>query len=131
MARHGPTDRSPALILVVEDDPQIRQTIQWALQDEGYHVETAADGEQALQQAARRRPGLLVLDMGLPGLDGAGIADGLRAVYTEPPPILLITADGRAQAKAQRVGAFAHLSKPFELDELVGLVQQGLDNTRN
>jgi DNA-binding response OmpR family regulator len=126
MAERGAGAAAPAPILVVEDDPRIRETIQWVLEDEGYEVETAADGQQALDRAAARRPRLLVLDMMLPGLDGAGVADGLLAAYGETPPILLITADGRAQAKAQRVGAFAYLNKPFELDELVALVRQGV-----
>jgi two-component system response regulator MprA len=126
MADQAAGGAAPAPILVVEDDPRIRETIQWVLEEEGYEVETAADGQQALDRVAARRPRLLVLDMMLPGLDGAGVADGLLAAYGEKPPILLITADGRAQAKAQRVGAFAYLNKPFELDDLVALVRQGV-----
>ena len=127
MARQEAPHSAPAPILVVDDDMTIRQMIRWALEDEGFRVDTTGDGQQALDHATRRRPALLVLDMMLPGLDGAAVAAGLRAAYGEPPPILLITADGRAQAKARRVGAYAHLTKPFELDELVALVRRGLD----
>lgn len=116
----------PGPILVVEDDSRVRRTIQWVLEDEGFAVEVAVDGRQALERATRSRPALVVLDMMLPLLDGAGVADGLRTAHALPPPILLITADGRAQEKARRVGAYAYLSKPFDLDELVATVRSGL-----
>lgn len=122
-----PADDLPeSPILLVEDDARIRQVIRWALEDEGFVVEIAADGRQALEQAARRRPALIVLDMMLPILNGAAVADGLRAIYTEPPPILLVTADGRAPEKARQVRAYAHVSKPFQVDELIAAVRGGL-----
>jgi CheY-like chemotaxis protein len=115
-------------ILVVEDDPHLRQIIREVLEDEGLVVETAADGRQALQRAAAQRPALVVLDMRLPVLDGAGVVAGLRASFGVPPPVLVITADGRAAEKARQVGAFAFLSKPLELDELVASVQRALES---
>jgi CheY-like chemotaxis protein len=117
-----------APILVVEDDPYLRQIIRDVLEDEGLVVETAADGRQALQRAAAQRPALVVLDMRLPVLDGAGVVAGLRASFGVPPPVLVITADGRAAEKARQVGAFAFLSKPLELDELVASVQRALES---
>ncbi len=113
-------------ILVVDDDPELRHVIRWALEEDGWAVETAADGQEALEQATQRRPRLVILDMGLPRLDGEGLAAGLRAVYGDALPILLITADGHAIDKARRVGARAHLSKPFEIDELCAAVQHTL-----
>jgi two-component system response regulator MprA len=113
-------------ILVVDDDLGTRQTITWALEEEGYVVEAAADGRQALEYVAAARPALVVLDLRMPVVDGAQVADGLRSTYGDPPPIILITADDRAEAKARRVGAFAHLSKPFELDDLVVIVRRAL-----
>lgn len=122
-----PTDHLPdGPILLVEDDVRIRQVIRWALEDEGFVVVIAADGRRAVEQAARCRPALVVLDMMLPISDGAAVADGLRAIYPEPPPILLITADGRAREKARQVGAYAHLSKPFQVNELIAAVRGGL-----
>src|SRR5581483_3997772 len=88
------------IVLVVDDDPQIRQSLRWALEDEGIEVETAADGREALNQAAQHRPALLVLDMGMPVLDGDGVVSALRQAEAPLPPILLITADGRAAEKA-------------------------------
>jgi DNA-binding response OmpR family regulator len=113
-------------ILVVDDDPQLRHVIQLALEEEGLAVETAADGRQALDQATRRRPRLVILDMGLPLLDGAGFAAELRAIYGDGVPLVVITADGHVVEKAHRVGARAHLAKPFELDDLAAAVQQVL-----
>lgn len=114
-------------ILVVDDDPQLRQVIRQALEEDGLAVETAADGRQALDQATRRRPRLVVLDMGLPLLDGAGFAAKLHALYGDEVPLLVITADGHVVEKARRVGACAYLAKPFELDALSAAVQQALD----
>jgi DNA-binding response OmpR family regulator len=85
-------------------------------------VTTAANGRQAVDVAAQNRPDMLVLDMMLPRLDGQQVAQEVRRLYGNIP-VLLMTADGRAQEKAQRVGAFAFLSKPFDVGELVALVQ--------
>ncbi len=116
------TDHGAALVLVVDDDATIRQAVQWALEDEGLTVETAADGRQALKRAAARRPALVVLDMGLPLIDGAGVATALRTLHATAPPIVVITADGRASEKARQIGAVEYLSKPFEMARLVQAV---------
>jgi DNA-binding response OmpR family regulator len=112
-----------APILVVDDDPQLRYLIRWALEEDGLVVETAADGHQALEQATRRRPRLVILDMGLPLLSGREVAARLQAIYGDGVPIMIITADGHVVDKARRVGARRYLAKPFELDELRGAVQ--------
>jgi DNA-binding response OmpR family regulator len=113
-------------ILLVDDDPQMRHVIRSALEDDGLAVETAADGRQALDQASRRRPRLVILDMGLPLLDGVGLAAELRALYGDGVPLVVITADGHVVEKARRVSARAYLAKPFELEELSAAVQQAL-----
>ena len=120
------TAAQPPPILVVDDDAELRTMIQWMLEDEGWRVETAGDGRQAVEQATRSRPQLVLLDMGLPVLDGDGVAAELRKLYGESLPIVVITADGHAAAKARRVGARGHLSKPFEIDELCTMVQRAL-----
>jgi DNA-binding response OmpR family regulator len=119
------TDELPS-ILVVDDDPDFRHVIQWALQEDGWTVETAADGEQALEQARHRRPRLVVLDIGLPRLDGHEVAAGIRSVYGDTVPIVVVTADGHVVDKARRVGARAYLSKPFEIDDLCAAVHHAL-----
>ncbi len=114
------------LILIVDDDPLIRQILHDVLVEEGFAVVTAADGPQAIRRAADRPPALVILDMGLPRMDGYEVAVALRAAHGRALPILTITADGGAADKAQRVGAFAYLRKPFDLDDLVAAVRGGL-----
>ena len=113
-------------ILVVDDDPEIRDVVRWLLEDEGWTVETASDGRDALERATQVRPALIVLDMGLPILSGEEVAMRLRVYYHEPPPIVVVSADGRAGEKAARIGAAAYLHKPFDVDELARLVRRTL-----
>ena len=103
-------------VLVVDDDAQLRELMQWALLDEGIAVETAADGPEALERIAQAPPRLVVLDMTLPGIDGFGVAAQLRE---RGIPILMITADGSAARKAEQIGAYRFLRKPFDMRELV------------
>ena len=112
-------------VLVVDDEPEIVQFVSSALEDEGFEVLRAANGRQAVDAAARGRPDLIVLDMQLPRKAGHEVAQDIRRLHGDIP-ILLITADGRAQEMAQRVGAFAFLSKPFDVEELLGLIRDRL-----
>lgn len=116
---------STAPVLVLDDDPSIRQTIGWALQDEGLPVQLARDAYEGLDQVRAQRPALVVLDIGLPGMDGRVFADHLHEMHNAVP-ILVITADGRAEEKARRVGAFDYMEKPFDVEELIAAVRQGL-----
>src|SRR3954453_3820391 len=97
-------ERLGAIILVVDDDPEIRDVVRWLLEDEGWTVETASDGRDALEQAARPPPPLIVLDMGLPIMSGEEVARRLHLEYPDPPPIIVVSADGRAGEKAARIG---------------------------
>jgi two-component system response regulator MprA len=115
--------RLGAVILVVDDDPEIRDVVRWLLEDEGWTVETASDGRDALERATRARPALIVLDMGLPILSGEEVAMRLHDVYVDPPPIIVVSADGRAGEKAARIGASSYLHKPFDVDVLARLVR--------
>jgi len=115
-------------ILVVDDDLTLCQTIQVILEEEGFTVETAMDGMEALELAKRVRPAMVVLDMGLPLLDGEAVARELRVRYKENIPVVLMTADGHVQEKGQRVGAVVALGKPFEIDDLVNAIRQALTN---
>lgn len=121
-----PAGSPPLPVLVVEDDPLYREIIQGALEDEGISVRTAATGLQALERASLDRPALVVLDVRLPELDGHQVAERLRAEGSADLPILLITADGHAAQKARQAGAYAYLSKPFELEDLLQAVRKGL-----
>jgi two-component system KDP operon response regulator KdpE len=118
------SDEGP--ILVVDDDPQVRQLIRWALEDEGMPVELAADGGEAIDCATRRKPALVILDLGLPTVPGNEVANAIRVAHGEGLRILTITADGSAAEKARLVGAYAYLRKPFGIDELLTSVRSGL-----
>jgi len=113
-------------ILVVDDDPQLRQLMRWALEDGGFQVETAADGRDALDRIAQAPPRVVVLDVTLPGPDGFAVADALRARGAERVPIVMITADGSAAEKAARMRAFAYLRKPFDMAALIAAIHQAL-----
>ncbi len=113
-------------ILVVDDDLNLCQTIQIVLEEEGFMVETALDGVEALELVERMQPAMVVLDMGLPLLDGEAVAKELRVRYGETVPVVLMTADGHVMEKGQRVGAVVSLGKPFEIDDLVNAVHKAL-----
>jgi two-component system response regulator MprA len=108
-----------ARILVVDDDPALSRTLRLALGVEGYAVDCAGDGPQALDRLARERYDALVLDVGLPGLDGLGVCRWLRE-RRDDLPVLMLTA---RETVADRVlgldaGADDYLVKPFALAEL-------------
>ena len=113
-------------VLVVEDDALLRETIVWALEDDGLAVDSAVDGKDAVHRASVREPSLVVLDMTLPGLDGFGVAAELRRRFGGRVPILVVTADGQPRQKAERVGAYSFLHKPFDVGVLVQQVRAGL-----
>lgn len=114
---------SDAPILVVDDDPSILSTITDILDLEGYPVETATNGAEALQAVERRRPSLVLLDMRMPVLDGWGFARELRR-RGERLPILVMTAAQNAQRWAAEIEAEGYLSKPFELLDLLAAVER-------
>lgn len=112
-------------VLVVEDDKYIRELICEALRDADLDVVEAADGEEAVKSARDRRPVAVVLDLGLPILDGVAVADQIRNMYDQSVPIIVVTAGGRVGDVARVRGA-ATFIKPFDLDDLVGAVQQAI-----
>jgi two-component system chemotaxis response regulator CheY len=110
-------------ILVVDDDASIRQTVREILDFEGYAVETAADGLEALQAVERGEPSLVLLDMRMPELDGWGFARAIRERGIQLP-ILVMTAAENARSWADEIGADGYVAKPFELDELLAAVER-------
>ncbi len=110
-------------ILIVDDDITVRATMARILQDEGYTVVEAADGIDALAALDGLLPGLILLDMTLPRMDGrAFVAELERLGLRSRMPIVVVTADGRAQEKAVEVGADDYLLKPFEVEGLLDVV---------
>ncbi|MGJ7442165.1 response regulator transcription factor [Aquipuribacter sp. MA13-6] len=111
---------SAAVVLVVDDDPAVRDSLRRSLAFEGYEVRTAADGEQALLAVERFHPGLVVLDLQLPGIDGLDVCRRLRG-SGQDVPVLMLTARGgtRDRVTGLDVGADDYLPKPFALEELL------------
>src|SRR6186997_2331894 len=105
-------------ILVVDDDPAIRQTVAAILNLEGYPVESASNGEEALRMLERVHPAVVLLDMRMPVLDGWGFMRELKR-RTLQPPVLVMTAARDARHWATEIGAQGHLSKPFDLEDLL------------
>jgi len=111
-------DRSPR-VLVVEDDVDIAQALQRSLRMEGYEVRAAGDGELALEQARSFAPDLVILDLGLPRMDGLEVARALRG--NDDVPILILTARDELESRVAGLdsGADDYLVKPFERQELL------------
>jgi two-component system response regulator MprA len=107
-------------ILVVDDEPQLRRALERALKLEGYEVELAADGEQALAAVAASRPDAIVLDVLMPKLDGLGVCRALRA-GDDHTPVLMLTARDAVQDRVDGLdaGADDYVVKPFALEELL------------
>ena len=105
-------------ILVVDDDPSLRMMIFAFLQDEGFSVQTAANGAEALKHIERQRPTLILLDMYMPVMDGWEFVRALRARGMDLP-IVIVTAAHQARQQAQEIGAVAYVAKPVSLPLLL------------
>jgi two-component system, OmpR family, KDP operon response regulator KdpE len=106
-------------VLVVDDEPQMVRALRINLRARGYEVDAAPDGRTALDLAARRHPDVIVLDLGLPDMEGAEVIRGLRG-WTNVP-IIVLTARHASEEKVETldVGADDYVTKPFGMDELL------------
>jgi len=113
------SDARPARVLVVEDDEDIAQALQRSLRLEGYEVRIAGDGVAALDDAHAFLPDLVILDLGLPRLDGIEVARSLRE--RDDVPILMLTARDAVESRVEGLdsGGDDYLVKPFERQELL------------
>ena len=111
-------------MLVVDDDQAVRDAVARALQFEGYEVETAVDGAEALAAVERRTPEAIVLDILMPGVDGLAVCRRLRKGGNRVP-ILMLTARDAVDDRVEGLdaGADDYLVKPFELDELLARIR--------
>ena len=113
-------------ILVVDDEPEICRTLGINLRIRGYDVDVAGDGEAALDLAARHHPDAVVLDLGLPGIDGVDVIAGLRG-WSRVPIVVLSARDGEpAKVAALDAGADDYVTKPFGMDELLARLRAAL-----
>ena len=106
-------------LLIADDDPQLVRALRITLSSQGYEVVTAVDGPDAVAQAAKERPDLVLLDLGMPGLDGIDVIHALRGWMTGP----IIVVSGRTgsadKVDALDAGADDYVTKPFQMDELL------------
>ena len=113
-----------ARLLVVDDEPAVRDALRRALSLEGYDVELAEDGAEALAAAARTLPDAILLDVLMPGLDGLAVCRRLRA-QGDAVPVLMLTARAEVSDRVAGLdaGADDYLPKPFALEELLARVR--------
>jgi len=107
------------MVLVVDDEPQIVRALRINLSARGYEVVTALDGRTALRVAADKHPDVVVLDLGLPDIDGVEVIEGLRGWTTVPIIVLSARTESTRKVDALDAGADDYVTKPFGMDELL------------
>jgi two-component system KDP operon response regulator KdpE len=124
------TDGKGETILLVEDDRAMKRIVTAALKARGYHVVAVPTGEAALAAAERDQPAVVLLDLGLPDLDGLDVCRRLRAWSTVP--VIVVTADGADERKvtALDAGADDYVTKPFSTPELLARVRVAIRHRR-
>jgi two-component system KDP operon response regulator KdpE len=110
----------------VDDEPQIVRALGINLKALGYRVDTAASGEEALRKAADHRPDTVILDLGLPGIDGIEVIRGLRGWTTVPIIVLSVRDAEREKIAALDAGADDYVTKPFGMGELLARLRAAL-----
>ena len=111
------------LVLIVDDDPDILQTLGLCLSTEGYRVVMASNGEEALDVLKTERPRVILLDLMMPVMDGWQFVAELEARGLRSAPLLILSADRAVRGHAMNLHASGYLAKPFDLDELLTKVQ--------
>jgi two-component system, OmpR family, KDP operon response regulator KdpE len=113
-------------ILVIDDEPQIRRFLRTSLGGQGYRVSEVANGTEGIEAVKREAPDLVVLDLGLPDMDGLDVIARLRATSSVPIVVLSVRGDEQGKVKALDLGADDYVTKPFGMDELVARVRTAL-----
>jgi two-component system KDP operon response regulator KdpE len=120
------TERPASRVLVVDDERQIRRALATNLEARGYAVDLASSGEEALVLAAERHPDVIILDLGLPGIDGVDVIRGLRGWSTVPILVLSVRDAEREKVEALDAGADDYVTKPFGMNELLARLRAAL-----
>lgn len=119
-------DTPKPLILIVDDEPQIRRLLTISLEANGYRVVSAVTGQEGLVLAAQHRPALIILDIGLPDLSGQEVLRRLREWSNAPVIILSVQDDEKGKVAALDAGADDYVTKPFNTDELLARLRVAL-----
>jgi two-component system nitrogen regulation response regulator GlnG len=118
-------------ILIVDDDPQLRQSFEKLLLEEGHAVLTASNGEAALDQVRQSPPELVVMDIRMPGMNGL---EAFQAIHAMEPklPVIIMTAFGTTETaiEATKLGAYDYILKPFEVPDILAIIAQALEAGR-
>ena len=112
------------MVLVVDDDEDLREMVRTALERAGYSVSTAANGADALDVVASHTPAVILLDMRMPVQDGWASAHNFRARHDRSAPILVMTAATDARRRAAEIDAEGYLAEPFTIVELLAAVRR-------
>ena len=120
------SDASRQRILAVEDDPAVRNLVTTALDLHGYDVERAETGESAVMEAASRNPDLIMLDLGLPDIDGVEVISKIRGWSAVPIIVISARTEDSDKIGALDAGADDYLTKPFSVEELLARVRASL-----
>ena len=116
----------PIAVLIIEDDPAIRRFLRVSLAESGYRVIEAGSGQQAMRRLRLDRPDIIILDLGLPDIDGLDVIREIRRASPVPIVVLSSRADERGKVAALDLGADDYVTKPFGIDELTARLRTAL-----
>jgi two-component system KDP operon response regulator KdpE len=114
------------VVVIVEDDPQIRRFLRTGLQSHGFETHEADNGKLGIVEAANRKPDLVILDLGLPDMDGVEVVKGIRGWSSMPVIVLSARATETDKVSALDAGADDYLTKPFGMSELLARIRVAL-----
>ncbi|WP_028315661.1 sigma-54-dependent transcriptional regulator [Desulfatibacillum aliphaticivorans] len=120
-----------ATILIVDDDPQLRQSFERILQEEGHLVHTASSGETGLVKVEQVKPDLVIMDVRMPGMDGLATYKEIRKIESRLP-VIIMTAFGTTETaiEATKMGAFDYILKPFDIPAILDMIDQAVKASR-
>jgi two-component system, OmpR family, KDP operon response regulator KdpE len=119
------------LVLIVDDEPQIRRLLTVSLEANGYRVLSATNGQEGLVLAAQHQPALVILDIGLPDLSGQEVLRRLREWSQAPVIVLSVRDDEKGKVAALDAGADDYVTKPFNTDEMLARLRVALRHSMN
>ncbi len=117
-------------VLIVDDEPGIRESLTDVLQDEGYRVESAESGEACLEMLQGRKYDVVLLDIWLPGMDGIQVLERIQSVDA-PPKVIMISGHGTIETavRSTKLGAFDFIEKPLSIDKTLLTLRHALDQS--